>query len=192
MIPPVQTCKTWIPFSAGAVLLVASGVFVPAQANAPVQVAQTPESYQTIAKNAWSFDLPVDFQPTEIDGLPNASNVSLEALYTGNNGLLFVNLVTEPLQPGDQDGYLDNSIQFLGSAGFNVIGEERLQVGSLNAADVESSMSSTPPVRVLQRIVASPSTGYALTCGTLESNFESIRETCASILSSLEIAAEAE
>jgi hypothetical protein len=189
MISLAHLSRAFIPLSAGAALFIASGASIPAQANAPVQLAQTPENYQTVAKNAWSFALPADFQETAIN-LPNASNVTLEAQYTDNNGTLFVNLVTEPLQPGDQAGYLDNSVQFLSSAGFNVIDQERLQVGPLEAADVESSMASTPPVRVLQRIVASPSTGYALTCGTLEANFESVRDTCATILSSLEIEAE--
>ncbi len=163
---------------------------VSATANTPesqsIVIAEVPQGYQTVDADAWSFAVPPGFQATE-PSESSTGNVSVVAQYSGVGGLVLVNLVTEPIDPADQEAYLENSVEFLNNAGITVLSQEPLQIGAMEGAEVESRMDSMPPVRLLQRIVASPSTGYALTCGALDENFEQARDTCATILSTLEI-----
>lgn len=147
--------------------------------------ATTPEGYRAIAGEDWSFSVPPDWQTTQI-APPNVGAIAIPAQLSDSQGQILVNLATQPLQ-GDVTDYIAQSLEGMSNFGITIHGQRSVMAGGLEGVEVESTFPSTPPARVWQRISASNSMGYVLTCGTLETNAEAARTICVSILNTFQI-----
>jgi hypothetical protein len=152
------------------------------EAEAPLAV---PPGYQVVQQDAWAFVVPDDWQATEISP-PRSPDIQLVAQMRDSDGQVFVNLVTEPFD-NDSTQYLSLNLETMRSIGFEIHRQEPVTIGNINGGEIESTLPSEPPVRALQRVTVSDGTGYAITCGSLESQFETVRSTCEAILNSFQV-----
>lgn len=154
-------------------------------ASADSPAASSPEGYRAIAGEDWTFSVPTDWQTTQISP-PNVGAIAIPAQLSDSQGQILVNLATQPLE-GDVTDYIAQSLEGMNNFGITIHDQRSVMAGTLEGVEVESTFPSTPPARVWQRISASGSMGYVLTCGTLETNAEAARTTCASILNTFQI-----
>jgi hypothetical protein len=164
-----------------AMLLAASN----ASAQVPAAPIEAPPGYQIIQRDAWAFAVPDDWESTEITP-PRSPDVELVAQLRDTQGQIFVNLVTEPFA-ADSIEYIDLNLETMRSIGFQIHRQESVSVGMVEGGEIESTLPAQPPVRALQRVTVSDGTGYALTCGSLESSFETVRPTCEAIMESFQV-----
>lgn len=160
---------------------IADSVDAPA-VNAPLSA---PQSYQPIAGEGWTFSVPPDWQTTQI-APPNVGAIAIPAQLSDSQGQILVNLAMQPLE-GNVADYIPQSLQGMSNFGITIHDQRGITTGELEGVEVESTFPSTPPARVWQRILATDSTGYVLTCGTLETNAEAARTICSSILNTFQI-----
>ena len=153
-----------------------------AQASAP---ASTPQGYRPIAGQGWTFAVPPDWQTTQITP-PTVGAIAIPAQLSDSQGQILVNLAMQPLA-GEVANYIPQSLEGMTNFGITIHAQRQVTSGAAAGVEVESTFPSTPPARVWQRILASDNTGYVLTCGTLETNAESARTTCATILNTFQI-----
>jgi hypothetical protein len=151
-----------------------------------------PEGYRTVEGESWSFAVPRDWQETEF---PNSTqgSVSIVAQLSDRQEQLFINLVAEPYE-GDIQNYIQLSLENMATMGFTVHDQHPVEVelvnvdvGALSGVELESSLPSMPVIRALQRVTVASGNGFALTCGSLETNFEVMRSTCSTILETLRV-----
>jgi len=152
---------------------------------ADLPATSVPQGDRAIAGEGWTFAVPPDWQTTQT-APSNIGAIAIPAQLSDSQGQIFINLATEPLS-GDFTNYIARSLESLSLFGFTVYDQRSVMVGLLEGVEVESTFPSTPPARVWQRILASDNTGYVLTCGTLETNAEAARTTCATILNTFQI-----
>ncbi len=152
---------------------------------ADLPAASIPQGYRAIAGEGWTFAVPPNWQTTQI-APPNVGAIAIPAQLSDSQGQILVNLATQPLS-GDVTNYIAQSLEGMSNFGITIHGQRSVMAGLLEGVEVESTFPSTPPARVWQRISASGSTGYVLTCGTLETNAEAARTICASILNTFQI-----
>lgn len=157
----------------------------PVLAQTATSDVSVPEGYQVIQGNVWSFAVPSDWQTTQFP-VPASGPATLEAQLSDNQGQIFLNLVTEPFI-GDSSTYIEFNLENMSAVGFAVHNHRSVEIGLLNGEEVESTLPSDPPVRMLQRITVGSNQGFALTCGSLEANFETVRATCSSILETFQV-----
>lgn len=144
-----------------------------------------PQGFQAVEGDRWSYAIPQDWQATQYPQ-PGIGNVTLVSQHESPDGQVFVNMVTEPF-PGDVLTYLDLNLDNMQNFGFTIHDQSEAMVGSLVGVEVESSVPTQPPTRVLQRFTLTEGTGYVLTCRTMESDFSSYRDRCSQILSTFEV-----
>lgn len=148
-------------------------------------IAQAPSDYQVIEGNGWSFAVPSDWENTQIPN-PAEGTVAVVAQLRDPQSQVFVNLVTEPFE-GDPETYIQLNVENMTSVGFMIHRQEEVTAGAAQASELESTIPSTPPVRAIQVVTADNGTGFALTCGGLEANFENIRSTCEEVLGTFDV-----
>ncbi len=157
----------------------------PTATPADLPAAIIPQGYRAIAGEGWSFSVPPDWQTTQI-APPNVGAIAIPAQLSDSQGQILVNLATQPLE-GDVSDYVAQSLEGMSNFGITIHDQRNVMTGTLEGVEVESTFPSTPPARVWQRISASSSMGYVLTCGTLETNAEAARIICANILNTFQI-----
>lgn len=172
-------------FLAAAIAVAAPGVALVASAPGLAQQVSVPDGFQVVEGSRWSYAIPQDWQATQYPQ-PGIGNVTLVSQYESPDGQVFVNMVTEPF-PGDVNTYLDLNLSNMQTFGFTVHNQTEAMVGSLVGAEVESSVPTQPPLRVLQRFTLVNETGYVLTCRTLESTFNDYRDRCSQILDTFRV-----
>jgi hypothetical protein len=129
--------------------------------------------------------VPPDWQTTQITP-PTVGAIAIPAQLSDSQGQILVNLAMQPLA-GEVANYIPQSLEGMTNFGITIHAQRQVTSGAAAGVEVESTFPSTPPARVWQRILASDNTGYVLTCGTLETNAESARTTCATILNTFQI-----
>lgn len=147
-----------------------------------------PDGYQVVMGDRWSFAVPADWQDALTAPLNPVERIRLVAQLRDQPGQQIVNLVQETYDGSDTD-YIQLTIDSLDTLGFTVMEQRSIAVGEWQGMELEvSAPESEPPIRFLQRVVAVAGTGFALTCGGTEAEFESTQAVCANILNSFQIA----
>ena len=151
-----------------------------------------PEGYRIVEGESWSFAVPTDWQETQFSNSAQGT-VAIVAQLSDRQEQLFINLVTEPYE-GDIQNYIQLSLENMVTMGFTVHDQYpvavelvNVDVGSLSGVELESSLPATPSIRALQRVTVASGNGLALSCGSLETNFEAMRSTCSTILETLRV-----
>lgn len=147
-----------------------------------------PEGYQRVTGDHWSFAVPSDWHNILSDAVELPEDASLEAQLNDSQNQTVVNLVTQSYRGDDQD-YLEQSLDTLSELGFTVHTQESIALSEWQGVDLDVSLTSaTPPTRLLQRLIAADGTSFALTCGGKAENFQATQSVCRTILNSFQVA----
>lgn len=160
----------------------------PAEAEPAEAEPVVPEGYQMVMGDHWSFAVPPDWQNILSEPVDLPEDASLEAQLNDSQKQTVVNLVTQSYRGDDQD-YLEQSLDTLSELGFTVHTQESIALSEWQGVDLDVSLTSaTPPTRLLQRLIAVDGTSFALTCGGKAENFEATQSVCRTILNSFQVA----